>query len=74
MINDRFLLGTNFFVDEFDSWNILCFFSFTTRVSDLIGVLADVNKGNCVRTGINHTTIAKRNDQGQIRTQDGIIK
>ncbi|CAF1060029.1 unnamed protein product [Adineta ricciae] len=47
---------------------------FTTRVSDLIGVLADVNKGNCVRTGINHTTIAKKNDQGQIRTQDGIIK
>ncbi|UJR08475.1 hypothetical protein I4U23_012743 [Adineta vaga] len=47
---------------------------FTTRVTDLIGVLSDVNKGNCVRTGINNTTIAKRHDEGQIRTQDGIIK
>ncbi|CAF4165789.1 unnamed protein product, partial [Adineta steineri] len=47
---------------------------FTTRVTDLIGVLSDVNQGNCVRTGINNTTMGNRNDQGQIRTQDGIIK
>jgi hypothetical protein len=49
-------------------------FSFTTRVTDLIEVLSDVNQGNCIRTGINNTTIEKKNDGGQIRTQDGIIK
>ena len=49
-------------------------FSFTTRVTDLIGVLNDVNKGHCIRTGIHHTTVEQRNDQGHLRTQDGIIK
>jgi hypothetical protein len=49
-------------------------FSFTTRVTDLLGVLSDVNQGNCVRTGINNTTIENENNRGQIRTQDGIIK
>lgn len=49
-------------------------FSFTTRVTDLIGVLSDVNRGHCVRSGINHTTVAQRLDHGHIRTQDGIIK
>jgi hypothetical protein len=43
-------------------------------VTDLIGVLSDVNQGNCIRTGINNTTIEKKNDEGYIRTQDGIIK
>ncbi|CAF3487859.1 unnamed protein product [Rotaria sp. Silwood1] len=47
---------------------------FTTRVTDLIGVLSDVNQGNYVRTGINNTTIDKKNDEECIRTQDGIIK
>jgi len=47
---------------------------FTTRVTDLIGVLSDVNRGHCVRSGINHTTVAQRLDHGHIRTQDGIIK
>ncbi|CAF2958243.1 unnamed protein product [Rotaria sp. Silwood2] len=47
---------------------------FTTRVTDLIGVLSDVNQGNYVRTGINNTTIEKKNDEERIRTQDGIIK
>lgn len=47
---------------------------FTTRVTDLIGVLSDVNQGKCVRTGINNTTIDNRNERGQFRTQDGIIK
>ena len=50
------------------------FCSFTTRVTDLIGVLSDVNRGKCVRTGINNTTIEEGNNRGQIRTQDGIIK
>lgn len=50
------------------------FCSFTTRVTDLIKVLSDVNQGNCIRTGINNTTVDKRNNQGEIRTQDGIIK
>ncbi len=49
-------------------------FSFTTRVTDLIGVLSDVNQGHCIRTGINNTIIANKNNGGQIRTQDGIIK
>ncbi len=43
-------------------------------MTDLIGVLSDVNQGNCIRKGINNTTIEKKNDRGQIRTQDGIIK
>lgn len=43
-------------------------------MTDLIGVLADVNRGHCVRTGIHHTTVEKRADQEHIRTQDGIIK
>lgn len=47
---------------------------FTTRVTDLIGVLSDVNQGKCVRKGINNTTIESRSGRGQIRTQDGIIK
>jgi hypothetical protein len=50
------------------------YFSFTTRVTDLIGVLSDVNQGKCVRTGINNTTIEQQNERGLIRTQDGIIK
>lgn len=49
-------------------------FSFTTRVTDLIGVLSDVNRGHYVRKGINNTTIDNRNDESYIRTQDGIIK
>lgn len=49
-------------------------FSFTTRVTGLIGVLSDVNQGFCVRTGINNTTVEKKNTDGKIRTQDGIIK
>jgi len=51
-----------------------CIFSFTTRVTDLIGVLSDVNQGNCIRTGINNTTIENKNYEGKIRTKDGIIK
>ena len=49
-------------------------FSFTTRVTDLIGVLSDVNRGHCVRTGIHHSSVERRNDRGNIRTHDGIIK
>ncbi|CAF0995574.1 unnamed protein product [Rotaria magnacalcarata] len=47
---------------------------FTTRVTDLIRVLSDVNQGHCVRTGINNTTMENKNNEGRIRTQDGIIK
>ena len=49
-------------------------FSFTTRVTDLINVLSDVNEGNYVRTGINNTKIEASNNQEKIRTQDGVIK
>ncbi|CAF1505424.1 unnamed protein product, partial [Rotaria sordida] len=47
---------------------------FTTRVTDLIGVLSDVNQGIYVRTGINNTIMDTKNNEGRIRTQDGIIK
>ena len=43
-------------------------------MTDLIGVLNDVNKGHCIRTGVQHTTVEYRNDPGHIRTQDGIIR
>ena len=43
-------------------------------MTDLIGVLADVSKGHYIRTGIHNTTMEQRNDRGNIRTQDGIIK
>ena len=50
------------------------FFSFTTRVTDLMRVLSDVHKGKCVRTGINNSTVEQREERGIVRTQDGIIK